>query len=214
MPLDEESKAEILELIKGNNAELLSQVDRKNSGLATSISKDLKRSLEEFRSAIEPTQQQSTQSAETGDPEQPNKRTTTKDVDLRTKALETQLQELRTALEQEKQQKLVSDRNATLTSLISGAGVIPATQNAVRDIISARYGASMEFQDGQWYVKNGDSVVAIDAVVQDYLKTPEGMAFLPPSGTKGAGSSESGKTLSAAAKAELSIDELYALVDS
>lgn len=213
MPLDEESKAEILELIKGNNADLLSQVDRKNSGLAKSITSDFEKSLEKFRSAIEPTQQQSTQSTEAGESET-GKRTTTKEVDLRTKALETQLQELKTALEQEKQQKLVSDRNATLTSLISGAGVIPATQNAVRDIISARYGSSMEFQDGQWYVKNGDSVVAIDAVVSDYLKTPEGMAFLPPSGTKGAGSSESGKTLSAAAKAELSIDELYALVDS
>lgn len=191
-------EAQILELIDKKlgerDAELLNQIDRKNAGTAASIQRGLEKSLTELKQSISPqTQAEPDQQAE-----KPTGRVTAKDVDLEMKALKTDLQKLTAELEQERQQKLLSDRNAHLTSLISGAGVIPATQNAVKDIISARYGNQMKQENGKWYVETGDGVLPIDAIVSDYLKSPEGLAFLPASGTQGAGSKESGKTAAAA----------------
>lgn len=193
--------------LEANNTTLLGEIDRRNSGTAASIKRDLAKMFEDFQTKS----QQATSATETTNPETPpetvtGQRPTVKGVDLQTQAIQKELQDLQKELAAERQAKFNSDRNSALLSLISSSGVIPATQNVVKDVLLARYGANVKTENGEWYLESSDGVVSLNSVVDNFLKTPEGMAFLPATGTRGASSSESGKAVTPTG--ELSLEEM------
>ena len=161
------------------STEILSQVDRKNSGLAASLNKDVAKAIADLKQAETPS----------ADPEpSPDD----KPGRLTTKAVQSELEQLKQQLADEKAAKLQSDRKAALTGAIASKGTL--AQGILFDALDRRFGDNLKQDDGQWFVMEGDLVKPLETVVSGFLETDEGKHFLPASGVNGGGSSETVKT--------------------
>lgn len=180
---EEQIRALLTEHLGTLKTEILSEVDRKNAGTAASISK-------EFRKAIEAIPQLEPPATE------PAPKATDNPADdkgrLTTKALQSELEKFKREVADRDAAIAKQNREAALRSTLANKGVI--AQNVLFNALNAQHGGKLQQDGDQWFVVDGDSVKALTNVIDDFLATDDGKAFLPPSGVNGGGSSESKPT--------------------
>jgi len=104
------------------------------------------------------------------------------------KALQTQLQELQKTLEAEKQSAFAASSNAALTDAIAQAGT--TSPQVLKKLLQAEYSGKLVKDGDRWFVSEGENTVGLSDAVKTFLATDDGKLFLPPSGTKGVGNTE------------------------
>lgn len=206
---EEQIKALIAASLEESNRTILTQIDQKNSGLASSLSRELKKSLEAF--------QVPAKEEPKADDEAPAK--PTEEGKLTLKALQAQLSEqtkLISALKEDGDRKdretLAASRNAALASSIAGAKTL--NPSLLEKVLRLEYGDNLKSENGGWFLQSGDKVSTLNDAVASYLQTDEGKAFLPSSGTSGAGSTESKNSTPAVVTGNKAVDLLNSAFDS
>jgi hypothetical protein len=166
-------------------AELFSEVDRRNKGAVSSLTKQ----FTQFKESLKPAEEEETETSDTPTgttstaPTQPDSATR-----IAMKQMQEQMAALQQQLEAEKQSALMGNRKAALTSVIGSKGVI--APGILYDALNQRFGNGLKEENGAWFVQSGDEVETLEGVIDKFLGTDEGKAFLPASGVNGSGSSE------------------------
>lgn len=193
---EEQVKALIAGALEDHGKTLLTQIDQKNAGLAASLTKELKKSLESLQTSKDsPTEPGEPGKTGAGDSDL-NSGGTNSEGKLTLKALQSQLQEQTKLIQQLKEEgdrkeqaAFTAKRKAALSSEIAGAKTLNPT--LLQKVLELEYGEAVKEEGGAWYVQRGETVSTLKDAIATYLQTDEGKAFLPPSGTQGAGSTES-----------------------
>lgn len=102
-------------------------------------------------------------------------------------AVQSQLAELQSQLETERQNSFKASSRSALTDQLVAAKAenVPV----LSEYLGNKFSLTQE--NGAWYVKDGDSVKTLGNAISSFLSTDEGKYFVAPSKTTGAGSSES-----------------------
>jgi hypothetical protein len=180
-----EKFGELTTQVGGLESKILSEVDRRNSGTAASISKDVAKKLE----AIQPPTPDPTPAPPgDGDGEAKGK--------LTVKAVQNELQQLRQELADRDTAIAQRDREAALNGVLSSKRVL--AQGVLFNALKTQYGDKLQRDGDQWFVVDGDSTKTLESAVDGFLTTDDGKAFLPSSGVNGAGSKESNASTSTA----------------
>lgn len=182
---EEQVKALFATLLGEFETKITGVIDQKNSGLAANLTRDLKKLIPE--KPVDPPADPPTDPT----PEKPEG-----EGKLTMKALQQQIADLKKERDEERTAAASARRATALTSAIAKAKTL--NQGALGKLLTLEYGDSLKEENGNWLIVQGDSVKALDDAIAGYLATDEGKAFLPPSGTAGAGSSESTTTTTAA----------------
>lgn len=184
--MDEAQIRELLKTVLGEfKTDLLGEVDKKNQGLAASITRDVKKLTEK---PADPPTDPAADPAPTPEKEGEGGK-------LTMKALQQQLESLKKERDDERKAAFTARKSAALTNAIAKAGTL--NQAALQKLLNLEYGESVKEENGSWLVQQGEAVKSLDDAIATYLATDEGKAFLPPSGTAGAGSTESKSTTTA-----------------
>jgi len=166
---------EIKELLKESlteiKTEILSEVDRKNAGLASNLTKEIKKLS---------TSASSTTSAE-GEPDEPQQK-------LSLKALQTQLSELQNQLTEKDKQTFVAKRASAVAQSVSKSNVLNAS--AFQKLFMLEHGELIKEEGNEWFIDKGGQVTRLDEAIKSYLSTDDGKIFVPPSGVNGSSSQE------------------------
>ena len=165
--------------VGGLESKILSEVDRRNSGLAASVTKDVAKKLD----ALQPATPDPAPETKTGDGDGESKARPT------IKALETDLQKLRKEIADKDAAIERSNRESALSGVLSRKQVL--AQGVLFNALRAEYGDKLQRDGDQWFVVDGDDAKTLESVVDGFLATDDGKAFLPSSGVNGAGSKES-----------------------
>lgn len=166
---------DIQALFEQLKSDLLSEVDRRNQGVASALTKEMKKLL----SDVKPQEQTPTAPAETED--------LSKDK-LTLKALQQQVEQLKSELTQKEQKALIADKNAAISKAIASAQAL--NPSALQKLFSLQYGEVLKKEGEQWYLESGETVKSLEQVLADYLASDEGQLFVPPSGVNGSGAQE------------------------
>lgn len=178
--------------IGGLETKILTEVDRRNSGTAASISKDLAKAI----AAVQPATPDPAPEAKSGEGGDETK------VRPTIKALETDLQKLRQEIADKDAAIERGNRETALNGVLSSKRVL--AQGVLFNALKAQYGDKLQRDGDQWFVVDGDSAKTLESVVDGFLATDDGKAFLPSSGVNGAGSKESSAT-STVSTSEMSV---------
>ena len=187
-----EKFGELTTQVGGLETKILSEVDKKNAGTAASISKDLAKAI----AAVQPKEETTTTETKTGEGDGESK------VRPTIKALETDLQKLRQEIADKDAAIERSNRESALSGVLSSKRVL--AQGVLFNALKAQYGDKLQRDGDQWFVVDGDSAKTLESVVDGFLATDDGKAFLPSSGVNGAGSKESSAT-STVSTSEMSV---------
>ena len=199
-------KALLAAALEEHGKTILTQVDAKNQGLAAAISRETKKLLDA------PPVPADSQTSPEGSGGNLRDEAPAPEGKLTLKALQTQLQEQTALIQQLKsesdrkdQETFTANRNAALSSAIAGAKTL--NPSLLEKVLRLEYGDNLKHENGGWFVQQGDKVSGLNDALTTYLQTDEGKAFLPPSGTQGAGSTESNAVTLPPAGAELKASE-------
>lgn len=179
---EEQVKAAIADALKSFKDEIASMVDDKGMGLASSVSKQVKKQAEAMNQMIADLQKPADEAGK-------DTPAASEEQSLAMKALQTQLGELQTQLADEKATAYRSASTSALTTAIADAKAENPT--ALRKLLTSEYGQNLKQEDGKWFVADGDSATPLNEAIAAYLKTPEGKYFVAPSGIQGSSSTES-----------------------
>lgn len=191
------------EIVSEVSSSILSEVDKKNQGLAANLSRDIKKQAEENKNFMS---QFTTQNEVKEEPEKEKEAAKVADKDRTTlKALQKQIAKLESDIQVKEEALFASQRNSQLDTLLS------ARKSLYPD--RARKAFLMENQDklvrdnGNWYLQeNEDSFVELDSAVDSFLESDFGSTFLPPTRKKGLGL-KSGGEINTPKTGELSLNE-------
>lgn len=156
---------EVQKLLDEFKAELLKTVDSKNSGLAASISKDLKKTLEGLQKPQEDKPQ----------------------GDINT--LQRQIQSLEEKLQAKDAEAFENRRTQALQKQIANLGALEP--NSLFKLYLLEHGQLLKEEGGNWLVEQDGKTISLEDSLKAYLESDEGKVFLPPSGTHGSSSEES-----------------------
>lgn len=170
----EEIKQIITESLTEIKTEILSEVDRKNAGLASSLTKEIKKIVPSAPTT-------STES----DVEEPKEK-------LSLKALQQQISDLQTQLSEKDKQAFAAKRSQAVSSAISKTNALSAS--TLHKLFMIEHQDLLKEEDGAWFIEKGGSVTSLDEAVKAYLNTDEGKFFAPPSGVNGSSSQETKTT--------------------
>lgn len=178
-------------------------IDQKNSGLAANITREIKKLTEK---QPEPTP------APTPDLEKGGEGGEGK---LTLKMLQQQMQQqtdLIKNLQDEAKRKDNEAFNARKSSALTQAIVAQKALNpvALQKLLNLEFGEGLKEEGGNWLVAQGESVKSLNDAIAGYLATDEGKAFLPPSDTRGSGSSESKTTTTVPTSTDMKAGEALA----
>lgn len=196
---EEQVKALIAAALTEHGTTLLSQIDQKNAGLAASLTREIKKSLESLQPPAKPAPDGTGNSE--GNPPEPNAPGTSGATEgkLTLKALQQQLEaqtklisEMKADSDRKDRETVQAKRSSALAQSIAGAKALNPT--LLHKVLQLEYGDGLKEENNAWFVSVGDSVKPLNDAVSAYLQTDEGKAFLPPSGTQGSGASESKTT--------------------
>lgn len=182
---EEQVKALIAAALGDFESKLTTTIDTKNAGLAASLTREIKKLVPEPK----PDAENPAPSPAADEPE----------GKLTMKALQQQLQQLQEEGKRKDEAAFSARKTSALTTAIASHKAL--NQSALQKLLSLELGDSIKEENGNWLVAQGETVKSLDDSIAAYLATDEGKAFLPPSGTAGAGSSES-KTITPAASAD------------
>ena len=162
---------QIKDLIATSNAALLEQVNGAISGAVARTTKDTDRRLAEIAAKFEKPTAEAVEADSSS---------------LAVKALQQKLEALEAERNQDKQAALASQRENAILSELGNRKLVGT--NALRTVLKARYGDRLEQEGGKWFVKDGDTATELSSVVDGFLKSPDGLVFVPPaSNVKGSG---------------------------
>lgn len=168
---------EIQALVNNSIAEALSsfreEVTAANKGLASSLTKELRKTVQSLTPAA---QEESLDD---------NQNTSQK---LSLKALENQLSELKNQLAEKDRETSMAKRSNAISQLIANSKALNPT--ALQKLFTLEYGDNIKEEGGAWFVDKGDTVLPLNEALDNYLNSPEGKFYLPPSNINGAGSEE------------------------
>lgn len=170
----EESQASLLEQVQtslqGMKGEILQEVDKKNSGTVSSLLKSLKPKEEKVPvQEVEKVPVQEEKKA----PVQEEERTK-----LSLKALERQIADFKTQLEEKDKKLLLKELDGNLLSALNGKKVL--NSGIALKAFKLENEGNLQQEDGIWYVKSGESVVSLDTAVDKFLETDFGKTLVPP----------------------------------
>ena len=170
---------------------IMSDVDKANSGLAASLSRQIKglsESLNNSRKAEKPVAESKSEGDSANGKDKSKETAPTNEPDLRYKALQTQLESLRKENEERAAREFSNASSAALSAAIadSGAQNVPA----LRKVLTVDFGQKLKQEGGLWFVDDGLSTVPLTDAVKTYLTTDEGKHFVPAAPTKGSGATE------------------------
>ena len=209
--MDEELKQQVTELFSGlmetAKTEILTAVDQKNSGAVASMKREVKSALDPIASTLEglKSEPKDEPTDPKGDDDKPaSGKLTLKALQQQLSQLQTELATERDKISKERQATFNAERSSVIASAIASKGLV--NPSIASDALHRRYGDKMKKEDGAWFVEDGDTVTPFDAVFNAFVGSKEGEFFLPPSTTRGAGSTE-GKTTATTSSAEMSLDE-------
>ncbi|BAY23723.1 hypothetical protein NIES2100_35150 [Calothrix sp. NIES-2100] len=171
----EEIKQLLTESLTEIKTELLSEVDKKNQGLAASLTKEIK------KLTTSPTPVLSTE----GDSEEPKEK-------LSLKALQQQISDLQTQLTEKDKQAFAAKRSQAVSSAISKTNALSAP--TFHKLFMLEHESLLKEEEGNWFVDKGGNIIGLDDAVKNYLNTDEGKFFVPPSGVNGSSSQETKTT--------------------
>lgn len=184
----------------GLMTEISGVVDQKNAGTAASMARDLK-VVKDAIAAIQPKPEDP--KPETTDPAKPAPATDPNGLALQ--ALQQQIAALTKQVETERTSAFNAQAQSLLSGAIAQAKFVSPT--VAQDLLMARWGGKLQQEGGRWFVKDGDAVTPFDEAFKTFTTSDEGKFFLPPSGTQGAGSTESkSKSTTASTTPSNSID--------
>jgi hypothetical protein len=190
---EEQVKSLIAEALGGFKSSFSTEIggliDSKNSGLAANLNREFKKLTESLQPKTETTD--SGESGKGAGAEKPEAKGSD-DTKLTLKALQTQLQQLQQERDREQTQRKLANRQAALATAVAKAK--PLAPGVLQTFLDATFGETLKEENGNWYVAQGDSVKSIDDAIAAFLQSGDGKNFLPPSGTQGAGSTESKST--------------------
>lgn len=188
--MDEETVKSLIATALGDfETKITTAIDSKNAGLAASLTREIKKLVPESKPSGEekpekPAAQGTDEGAGAGDGR------------LTLKMLQQQLQQqtdlinsLKTESERKDREAFNARKSSALMAAITKQKAI--NPSALSKLLNLEFGESLKAEGDNWMVEQGDSVKSLDDAIAAYLGTDEGKAFLPPSGTAGAGSSES-----------------------
>lgn len=179
-------RALITEALTPFKAEIETAINTANQGVAATLTREIK-ALKQKAEAPKSTEAPKADDKPADDKAAPS---------LETQALKTQLAELQKQFEESRKAAIAAAADAAFSDVILSSGAL--NPNALKTIFQARVGDKLEQgEDGKWFVKDGDAVVALDAFTQKYLDSEEGKFFKPASQVKGAGSTEGRKPTAA-----------------
>jgi hypothetical protein len=170
----EESQQAFLNQLQGElgtlKAGILSEVDRKNSGLASSLQKSWDKKTTK---APEP------------EPELEVEVETPKQK-LSLQALQKQIEDLKEQSKEKDRKIVAKELENILNSTISKFK--PLDLGIATKAFKLQYGDNLVYEDGVAFVKNGDTVESVDEALGKFLETDFGKSLLPPtSKARGAG---------------------------
>lgn len=158
---------------------ILAEVDRRNSGTAASITRDVAKRLAELQTPTEtPTPTPPTDGSEP--------------ARLTVKALQADLDKFKAELANRDAAIAAQNRAMALNNALSSKRVL--AQKVLFQALSAQYGDKLQEDGGQWFVTDSGGTQTLEAAIDGFLSSEEGKAFLPSSGINGAGSKESSAT--------------------
>jgi hypothetical protein len=198
---------ELQELLKSTLAEfkqeLLSEVDSRvnsaNQGVASNLSKQLKKLQEQ----IPQSKQEELVSSEDN--------TESKETKLTLKALQQQIADLNSQLQLKDQAAFEAEKKAAISKVIANANAI--SKPLLQKVFSIEYGPKLQKEGDQWFFNEGDNVVPIDQLLSNYFNTEDGKSFIPPSNSQGSGATES-KIQISNSKEPMSLDDKWAAIAS
>jgi predicted RNase H-like nuclease (RuvC/YqgF family) len=167
----------IAEALGAARQEILADVHKANQGLATSLSKEIKKLQPEVAPA-----------EADGDDKSEGK--------LSLKALNQQIADLNQKLAEKDRKAFEAERDRALSTAISTLKTNNPT--GLYKILATDYGSKMKLEKDTWYVEDGETVTPLDQALAGYLKTEEGRWFVPSSGVNGAGAIETKSTVTTA----------------
>lgn len=168
----------VAELLKENNAQLLSQVNESISGAVARVQKDTEKKLSEVQPKDE-----------------------SKEGSLELQTLKQQLEQLQNEREADKKSAIAAQREAALLSDLGSRQGLKAT-NLLKQLLISQYGESLEQENGKWYVKSGETTKELKSVVDDFLKSEDGLVFMPPASSVKGADSQRGNTKTKPEKAK------------
>jgi glucan-binding YG repeat protein len=172
---EEQVKALITAALGEFETKLTTTIDTKNAGLAASLTREIKKLIPEPKPEPE-------KPAPAADPSEAEGK-------LTMKALQQQIQQLQDEAKRKDAEAFSARKTSALTTAIASHKAL--NQTALQKLLNLELGESIKEENGNWLVAQGESVKSLNDAIAAYLATDEGKAFLPPSGTAGAGSSES-----------------------
>jgi hypothetical protein len=192
----EEIKALLTELLGSTletlKSEILTSVDVKNQGLASNLTKELK------KVTTQPTQQ-----------DQPDSDGSGTDNKLTMKALQQKLKELEEGIANEKSASATERKRTAIANLVAGQKLTQPT--AALKLFSAEYESAIKEEAGQFYIESEGSVLPLAKSFDSFVASNSWL--IPPSGTTGSGSKEK-RTTKTPASTDAPASPWLALVDT
>jgi hypothetical protein len=170
--------------------DILGAVDQKNSGLAASIKKQVEKAI---ATTTPPKDGLGNDGGDRGGDDDGGDSSGDGGGKLTLKALQAQLKRLEAERVAEQQ---AAKRNAAATALSQAVAAAGSNApGALSKVLSFDVLPHLAQEGDRWFVtKEGQEPVEVGQAIKDYLASPEGQHFVPASGTRGAGSSETRTT--------------------
>lgn len=103
-------------------------------------------------------------------------------------AMQTELQKLKDELKQKAESESNSRLESEVMRFASSKGV--TAPGLLFDAVQRRFRGSLVEDNNQWFFKDGQSAIALEEKLGEFLSTSEGKALLPPTGGNGSGTQE------------------------
>lgn len=170
--------------------DILGAVDQKNSGLAAAIKKQVEKAIS---TATPPKDGLGNDGGDRGGDDDSGDGSGDGGGKLTLKALQAQLKRLETERAAE---QAAAKRNAAATALSQAVAAAGSNApGALSKVLSFDVLPHLAQEGDRWFVtKEGQEPVEVGQAIKDYLASPEGQHFVPASGTRGAGSTETRTT--------------------
>lgn len=161
------TKEELQEMFDSFKTEVLSTVDAKNRGVASSLSKDFKI----LRDSV--VSKETSKETPAIDSEQEEK--------LTMKSLQQQIKQLQQEKQEQERELQLKNRNEVVRNAFNGKSLLHADKALKAFMLDAE----IVSEGSNYFVKNGEEVLPLTEAVDCFLKTEFGQVFLPPSSGKG-----------------------------
>ncbi|MEH1966748.1 hypothetical protein [Nostoc sp.] len=165
---EQEIQALIDASLNSFKTEIKTEFTQANQGLASSLTKEIKKLQTAQPASVEPTE--SIQEK------------------LTLKALEQQLTDLKTQLANKDLETLNAKRSSAVSQAIANSKAI--SPRLLQKVFLLDNADKIKEEDGIWYVAQGDSVSTLEDALTSYLSSEDGKAFIPASGVRGSDAQE------------------------